>query len=73
MSGAVFSGLDWTNIPLAKNPNGAPPDFDGGPSLRPVVLGVDITMILVSAMFVGIRTWVNCRQLSKIMPDDSRH
>jgi hypothetical protein len=64
------SGLDLSDIPLAKNPNGSPPSFDKGTSLKPVVLGVDITMIAISALFVGIRTWVNCRQLSKIMLDD---
>jgi uncharacterized protein YPO0396 len=72
MSFTLPPGLDLSHIPLAANPNGSPPNFDHGPSLRPLVIGLDVMMIVVSALFVGIRTWVNCRQLSKIMLDDGR-
>jgi hypothetical protein len=70
MSINTASGFDLSNFPLAPNPSGAPPDFKHGASLRPLVLGFDTTMIVISAIFVGIRAWVNCRQLSKVMLDD---
>ena len=70
MSLKLPPGLDLSKIPLASNPSGAPPNFEHGASLRPVVLGVDIAMVVISGLFVGIRTWVNCRQLSKVMLDD---
>jgi hypothetical protein len=73
MSFTLPAGLDLSNIPLAANPNGWPPNFEHGSSLRPLVIGLDVMMIVVSAVFVGIRTWVNCRQLSKIMLDDGMY
>lgn len=46
---------DPSNTALGINPNGDPPDFAHGESLQTVILGLGVTLITVSSVFVIIR------------------
>ncbi|KAK9419295.1 putative Integral membrane protein [Seiridium unicorne] len=62
--GDIPPGIDLSQIPLAPNPNGDPPNFDGGPSMEPTILATGITFIVISL----VRLWVE--SLIQLPADD---
>jgi len=63
-------GFDPYNTPLAPNPNGDPPNFDGGPSLKSRVLGTGIVFIPISVVFVSLRVYTGLKKSRKLFLDD---
>lgn len=63
---------DLSQIPLGVNPNGDPPDFVHGESLKSVILGTGITLIALSSAFVAIRLGTSLKSSRKLLLDDCR-
>jgi hypothetical protein len=61
---------DPSTIALAPNPNGDPPDFDGGPTLQPAILGTGIFLITVSLIVVILRLFTGFKNTRKLHLDD---
>ncbi|KAK3385912.1 hypothetical protein B0H63DRAFT_473829 [Podospora didyma] len=70
MSAELPPGMDLSMIPLAANPSGAPPDFDHGPSLEPVVLGTGITFIIISSLMLMLRFYTGLKKSRRLFADD---
>lgn len=51
-------GIDLAQVPMARNPNGNPPDFDHGTSLAGSVQGVGVTLATVTLAFLVTRLLV---------------
>lgn len=68
--GDVPPGIDLSQIPLAPNPNGDPPNFDGGPTLEPTILATGIVFIAISLIFVIIRLGTSLKTTGKFRLDD---
>jgi hypothetical protein len=63
-------GFDPYNTPLAPNPNGDAPNFDGGPSLKPHLLGTGIIFIPISVVFAFLRVYTGLKKTRKLFADD---
>ncbi|KAI1331514.1 hypothetical protein F5Y16DRAFT_395394 [Xylariaceae sp. FL0255] len=63
-------GANLSSIPLAVNPDGDPPDFGGGPSLQPAVLGTGAAFVTVSFIAVLIRLYAVFKSTRKLYPED---
>lgn len=66
----VPPGMDLSQIPLAPNPNGDPPNFDGGPDLQSTILATGVVFIVISSAFVIIRLWTSLQKTRKLHLDD---
>ncbi|KAK8880088.1 hypothetical protein PGQ11_001382 [Apiospora arundinis] len=66
----VPPGVDLSQIPLAPNPSGDPPNFNGGPNLAPTILATGITFMTISLIFVIIRLATGWNHTKKIHLDD---
>jgi len=62
--------VDPSKIPLALNPNGDPPNFIDPPTLAPAVLGVGVTLIIISGIFLILRLIANFKNTRKLGLDD---
>ncbi|KAI2623594.1 hypothetical protein GGS26DRAFT_593684 [Hypomontagnella submonticulosa] len=62
---------DPFNTPLAVNPNGDPPNFEGGPTLQPAVLATGVMFIPISMIIVTIRLVMSLRSSKRFHCDDS--
>ncbi|KAK3386439.1 hypothetical protein B0H63DRAFT_382847, partial [Podospora didyma] len=62
--------LDFTKIPIAHNPSGAPPNFQYGPSLQPAILGSGVTLMSIAIVFVTIRLYTGIKKAGKLFADD---
>ncbi|KXX83138.1 hypothetical protein MMYC01_200360 [Madurella mycetomatis] len=63
-------GIDPSNIPLAPNPNGDPPNFNSPESLQTTVLATGIAFILVSGICVVLRLYTGLKKSRKLFADD---
>lgn len=63
-------GTDPSQIPFAPNPSGAPPNFEGGESLTPTVLGTGVTFIIIAGLFVVSRVITGLKKSRKLFADD---
>lgn len=63
-------GTDLSQIPLAPNPNGDPPNFDGGANLQLTILATGVVFIVISSAFVIIRLWTSIKNTRKLHLDD---
>jgi len=61
---------DISKIPILANPKGFPPNFVNPPSLGPALLGIIITLMIVSFGVVIMRLAANIKQHGKIGVDD---
>lgn len=68
--GDVPPGTDLSLIPLAPNPNGDPPNFDGGPTLQPTILATGIVFIAISLIVVVVRLGTGLKNTRKLHLDD---
>lgn len=59
-------------VPLMPNPNGAPPDYENGPSLFSAVVGLGIPLIVISAVTLGLRLYANMEHSSRLGIDDGK-
>jgi hypothetical protein len=66
----VPPGVDLSQIPLAPNPSGDPPNFNGGPNLASTILATGITFMTISLIFVIIRLATGWNHTKKIHLDD---
>ncbi|KAI9644958.1 hypothetical protein NHQ30_006993 [Ciborinia camelliae] len=64
------AGVDLSTIPLAINPNGNPPNFINPPSLDSAVLGVGVTLIIISLSLLCIRLFTNLKTTGSLGLDD---
>ncbi|KAL1595274.1 hypothetical protein SLS60_009964 [Paraconiothyrium brasiliense] len=64
------TGMDLSAIPLMPNPSGAPPDFEGGPSLRNAELVTGIALMAVSGTLLVFRIATNLKIARKLGLDD---
>ena len=60
------------DIPIAPNPNGDPPNFDGGPTLQPTILATGIAFMTISLFVLLLRLYTNYKVTRKLNPDDCR-
>lgn len=67
---ALPPGVDLSKVPLAPNPNGNPPNFTGGPSLQPAILGTGITFMTISIAFVIVRIGTGLINTKRLHLDD---
>jgi len=63
-------GVDPSQIPLAVNPNGDPPNFINPPSLAPAMLEVGVTLIIISRILVILRLVTNLKNTGKLGLND---
>lgn len=63
-------GVNPSTIPLAPNPNGGPPNFEDPPSLDSAVLGVGVTLIIISSLLVTLRLTTNFKNTGRLGLDD---
>ncbi|KAI0112999.1 hypothetical protein F4814DRAFT_420266 [Daldinia grandis] len=68
--GDIPADVDLSQIPLAPNPNGDPPNFDGGPNLEPTILVTGIVFIAISSIFVLVRLGTDLKNTRKLHLDD---
>ncbi|KAI0593297.1 hypothetical protein F4775DRAFT_578496 [Biscogniauxia sp. FL1348] len=66
----VPPGTDLSQIPLAPNPNGDPPNFDGGATLQLEILATGIVFITISLIFVIVRLGTSLKSTRKLHLDD---
>lgn len=71
MTAQIPPGIDLSTVPLATNPNGAPPNFVNAPSLYPAMLGTGISLMVLSGMAVILRVITNLRVSKRLEMDDS--
>lgn len=62
--------MDPSKIPLAPNPNGDPPNFNGGPNLETTILATGMLLVLFSASAVAIRFYTGFNLSQKYFIDD---
>ncbi|KAI1194758.1 hypothetical protein F5X97DRAFT_265193 [Nemania serpens] len=63
-------GVDLSQVPLVPNPNGSPPNFNGGPTLEPTILGTGIVFIALSIVCVLIRLRTGLVNTRRLYADD---
>jgi hypothetical protein len=63
--------MDLSKIPLMPNPSGAPPNFVDPPDLMGAVLGVGITLMILSGILLIFRLVTN-HKISKVRLDDCK-
>lgn len=61
---------DLSTVPLGTNPNGDPPDFVHGESLKNVILALGVTLIAISSTLVIIRLGTSLWTNRKLLLDD---
>ncbi|EED23821.1 conserved hypothetical protein [Talaromyces stipitatus ATCC 10500] len=61
---------DLSNVALAPNPNGSPPNFVNPPSLESTVLAVGVVFIAISGTLILIRLATNYKYTGKLTIDD---
>ncbi|KAI0135101.1 hypothetical protein F4814DRAFT_454451 [Daldinia grandis] len=66
----TFPGLYSSGNPLASNPNGDPPDFEGGPTLRWTVLATGFVFIPISTILIVIRLGMSLKHSRRLHIDD---
>lgn len=66
----TLPGLDSSSIPLAGNPNGGPPNFEGGATLQWVVLATGFAFIPISTILIIIRLGMSLKHSRKLHLDD---
>ncbi|KAI1824548.1 hypothetical protein F4861DRAFT_505405 [Xylaria intraflava] len=62
--------MDLSQIPLAPNLNGDPPNFDGGPSLQTTILGTGVAFITLSLAVVLVRLVTSFKTTLRLHLDD---
>lgn len=72
MASALPPGTDLSKIPAGIPPPGVIPNFVNPPSLAPVVLGINITFMVITAVFVSARLTVNLTRKRKTGIDDCK-
>ncbi|KAI1758506.1 hypothetical protein GGR53DRAFT_516931 [Hypoxylon sp. FL1150] len=65
-----FTMADLSLTPLAPNPNGDAPNFEGGATLEPTILATGIAFIAISSIFVFVRLGTNLRNMRRLHSDD---
>ena len=70
MAFALPPGTDLSTIPAGVPPPGVIPNFVNPPSLAPTVLGINITFMVITTIFVSARLTVNLRRERKTGIDD---
>ena len=65
-------GTDLSTIPAGIPPPGVIPNFVNPPSLAPAVLGINITFMVITAIFVSARLTVNLTRKRKTGIDDCK-
>jgi hypothetical protein len=63
-------GTDLSKIPMMPNPSGAPPDLEHAPTLFPTILGVAITLFILTGNFVAFRVYFNFVAARQLGLDD---
>ncbi|KAI0854207.1 hypothetical protein F5Y00DRAFT_267438 [Daldinia vernicosa] len=66
----ALPGSDPSSIPLAGNPNGDPPNFEGGATLQWVVLATGFVFIPISTILIIIRLGMSLKHSRKLHLDD---
>lgn len=66
----LLPGSDLSQIPLASNPNGTPPNFINPPSLITAVRSVGITLNVISLILVLLRVVIYHRVKRPFGMDD---
>ena len=62
--------VDLSKIPVGINPNGDPPNFVNPPSNHATVVGVGVTLSVISLFFVILRLTTNSTIAKKLGLDD---
>ena len=57
--------MDPNNMALMPNPSGAPPNFVDPPSLNGAVLGVGLSLVIVSTLCVSLRLYAKPQRPGK--------
>ncbi|KAL2751869.1 hypothetical protein ACRALDRAFT_1083809 [Sodiomyces alcalophilus JCM 7366] len=68
---ALPPGVDLSQVPLQENPSGAPPDFDGGPSLIAAVRAVGISLGFIALVLIVLRLSIWYRLKRPLGLDDA--
>jgi hypothetical protein len=64
--------MDLSQIPLAPNPSGAPPNFIDLPTLLDSVIGTGVALIVVASVFLAFRLVTNLKLAKRVCLDDSK-
>jgi hypothetical protein len=67
---ALPPNMDLSKIPIAANPSGEPPNFEGGPSMYHGMLDSGIALIVVGGLFLIVRLATNLKVARKVGLDD---
>lgn len=65
-------GMDLMKTPMAANPSGDPPNFVDPPSLKNAMLGVGVSLIIVSGPMLALRLFANWKHSKKFYLDDGK-
>jgi hypothetical protein len=60
------------NTPAMQPPGNAKPNFDDPPSLRPWILGLGVTCIVLMMTAVGVRTFTKAVILKSVKHEDCK-
>lgn len=67
---ALPPGIDLSKTPLAKNPNGDPPNFVDPPSLATALTAAGIVLIAISSILIFIRLITNLKVVRTLFIED---
>ncbi|KAI1476948.1 hypothetical protein K445DRAFT_141919 [Daldinia sp. EC12] len=67
---STLPGVDPSRTPLIDNPNGEPPDFEGGPTLQWIILATGFVLIPISTILIVIRLVVSLKHNRQLHLDD---
>jgi hypothetical protein len=65
-------GADLSKIPLAKNPDGSPPNFMDPPSLVAEAYSVILILMITSFTIMALRLYSNILSHRKLLVDDCK-
>ncbi|KAI1806730.1 hypothetical protein F4811DRAFT_510095 [Daldinia bambusicola] len=63
-------GVDPSTTPLLDNPNGDPPNFEGGSTLQWIIVATGLVLIPISTVLIVIRLVMSLRHNRKLHLDD---
>lgn len=70
MSFEIPQGLDLSQVPLAANPSGAPPNFIDPPSFAHLIYGLVDTLMAITILFVALRIMSTFNKKNSLKADD---
>ncbi|OAL55015.1 hypothetical protein IQ07DRAFT_559534 [Pyrenochaeta sp. DS3sAY3a] len=70
MASQDISQMDLSQIPLAPNPSGAPPNFIDPPTLIDSAFGTGVALIVVAGVLLALRLGTNVKLAKRVCLDD---